>query len=107
MAVTLQSEVDERSESVKLQGYRPVNEGRRPAAHRLVAAVGCGDDDTDTDGTITADELRTNALIMSLLSPDVDLFGSMGNDDPRVDGVNDSLSFGVGFTAVGAVFDLP
>ncbi len=49
MAVTLQGGVDERSESMKLQGYRPVNallnkfhaveffsrvnEGRRPAVH--------------------------------------------------------------------------
>jgi len=63
--------------------------------------------DANSDGTITAEELRTNALIMSLLAPDVDLFDSAGNYNPRVDGVKDSLSFGVGFTAVGAVFDLP
>ena len=63
--------------------------------------------DANTDGTITAKELRTNALIMSLLAPDLDLFDSAGIYNPRVDGVNDSLSFGVGFTAVGAVFDLP
>lgn len=63
--------------------------------------------DSDSDGTITADELRTNALIMSLLAPDIDLFDSAGNYNPRGDGIKDSLSFGVGFTAVGAVFDLP
>jgi hypothetical protein len=63
--------------------------------------------DTNTDGTVTADELRANDLINSLLAPDVDLFDGAGNFNPRVDGVRDSLSFGVGFTAVGAVFDLP
>ncbi len=35
MAVTLQREVDERSESMKLQGYIPVNEGRRPAVNSM------------------------------------------------------------------------
>ncbi len=63
--------------------------------------------DANDDGMITADELRMSALISSLLQPDVDLFDADGNFDPRSDGVNDSLSFGVGFTAVNAVFDLP
>jgi len=63
--------------------------------------------DEDSDGTVTADELRANDLINSLLASDVDLFDDTGSFNPRVDGVVDSLSFGVGFTAVGAVFDLP
>lgn len=63
-------------------------------------------DDND-DGVITAEELRANALIQSLLAPDVDLFDATGAFNPNTDGENDALSFGVGFTAVGAVFDLP
>jgi hypothetical protein len=49
--------------------------------------------DTDGNGTITAAELKSNALIGTLLTPDVDV----DNDG------NKELSLGVGFTAVGAV----
>ena len=48
--------------------------------------------DADSDGTITAVEIK-NSLIGALLAPDVDLDG---------DGRKDHLSFGCGFTAVGA-----
>ncbi len=64
-------------------------------------------DTIDVDGVISVEEVRASPLISSLLAPDIDLFDSAGDFNPRVDGVDDSLSFGVGFTAVGAVFDLP
>jgi len=60
--------------------------------------------DDDGDGRITAFELESNSLISSTLgNPDLDLFDENGDFNPRVDGVKDSLSFAVGFTAVGAV----
>ena len=58
------------------------------------------------DCTITLDELKNNDLISSLLAPDVDLFDADGNFNPRQDMVKDSLSLGVGFSAVGAVFTI-
>jgi hypothetical protein len=63
--------------------------------------------DADGDCAITLDEVRTNDLIASLLSPDVDLFDSEGNFNPRVDEIKDSLSLGVGLLAVPARFPLP
>jgi hypothetical protein len=51
--------------------------------------------DTDGDGTITGSELKSNALIGTLMSPDVDV-DSDGNME---------LSLGVAFTAVGAEID--
>jgi hypothetical protein len=63
--------------------------------------------DENKDGMITLAELQESALIQSLFAPDVDLFDATGAYNPRVDGLKDSLSFGVGFTAVGAVFALP
>lgn len=50
--------------------------------------------DANHDGTISDDEVRGNAIIKGLLAPDVDLIGG--------DGVADSLSVGVAFTAHGA-----
>ena len=52
-------------------------------------------------------EFADDPLIGSLLSPDLDLFDGMGNFNPRVDGIRDSLSLGVGFTGVGATFPWP
>lgn len=63
--------------------------------------------DRDDDGVVTLEEVRDNALIRSLFTPDVDLFDQDGNYNPRADGVKDSLSFGVRFTAVPAEFMLP
>jgi hypothetical protein len=51
--------------------------------------------DTDGNGTITAAELKTNALIGTFLSPDVDV-----DSDGKKE-----LSLGMGFTAVGASID--
>ncbi len=56
----------------------------------------------DGDCVITADELRDNSLVGSLLSPDIDLFDDHGDLNPGVDGIYDSLSIGIGFTAVPA-----
>ena len=54
--------------------------------------------DTDQDGTVTEQELLDNPLVQSILAPDLDLFDADGHRGH--DGVNDSLSFGIGFTAV-------
>jgi hypothetical protein len=61
----------------------------------------------DGDCVVTPEELATNSLITSLLAPDVDLLDADGDFAPGQDGVNDCLSFGVGFTAVPASFPLP
>ena len=45
----------------------------------------------NSDGKITADEIRNNALLKPLLAPDV---------DTDKDGKPDALSIGFGFTAV-------
>ncbi|RMH39808.1 MAG: hypothetical protein D6689_15610 [Deltaproteobacteria bacterium] len=67
----------------------------------------CSDGSTTCDCQVSLDELKNNDLISSLLSPDVDLLDASGKFNPRDDGVKDSLSLGVGFTAVGASFDIP
>ncbi len=60
--------------------------------------------DDSGDGRVTALELESNSLISSTLgNPDLDLFDENGDFNPRVDGVKDSLSLAVGFTAVAAV----
>jgi hypothetical protein len=56
----------------------------------------------DGDCVITTDEVRNNSLASSALAPDIDLFDADGELNPRSDGVKDSLSIGVGFTAVPA-----
>ena len=61
--------------------------------------------DANRDFIITADELRANFLIQALLAPDVDVLradGSLGQD-----GVRESVSIGLGFTAQAATFDEP
>ncbi len=61
----------------------------------------------DGDCVVTLEELATNALITSLLAPDVDLLDADGNFAPGQDEINDCLSFGFGFSAVPASFPLP
>lgn len=56
----------------------------------------------DGDCVITADELRDSSLLSSLFAPDVDLFDQNGDLNPRQDGIEDSLSIGIGLTAVPA-----
>ncbi len=58
--------------------------------------------ESDGDCVLEVYELRENALTQGLLSPDVDLFDADGDFNPRADGVEDSLSLGIGFTAVPA-----
>ena len=59
--------------------------------------------DENEDGMVPEEELRANALIESTIgNPDLDLFDADGEFNPNVDGVKDSLSFCLGFTAVGA-----
>ncbi len=60
--------------------------------------------DEDMDCAITQSEVENNSLISALFAPDVDLFNG-DTFEPRVDGINDSLSLGIGFTAVGAQFE--
>ena len=60
--------------------------------------------DADKDVQITADEVATSPLVQALFAPDVDLFDATGAFNPRQDGVNDSLSLGIGLTCVKASF---
>ncbi len=56
----------------------------------------------DGDCRVLLDEFLDNSIISSLLATDVDLFDAEGELNPRVDGVADSLSIGMSFTAVPA-----
>jgi hypothetical protein len=58
--------------------------------------------DTDGDRVITADELRSNAIVQAVLKPDVDVLGADGS--PGQDGAKDSISIGIGFTCAAAKF---
>ncbi len=60
--------------------------------------------DEDDDGVITFEELRDSSVVSSLLAPDVDMRDSDGAFVTRCDGVKESLSVGIGFTAVPAAF---
>ena len=61
--------------------------------------------DDDGDCVVSVEELQSNSLLSTLLTPDVDLFDAAGN--PGTDGTDDSLSLGIGFTAVGGGFTPP
>jgi len=63
--------------------------------------------DTDNDGDITLNELLNSAFLNNLFASDLDLYDAEGFYNPNSDGVMDSLSFGIGFTAVGAQFIVP
>ena len=52
--------------------------------------------DKNTDGTITEQELRDSSIIQTLLAPDLDLVGD--------DGIRESVSLGLGFDCVRAMF---
>jgi hypothetical protein len=59
--------------------------------------------DANNDQTVTADELRASFLIqVLLLSPDLDLLKANGR--PGHDGIRESISVGLGFTAKAAEF---
>lgn len=61
--------------------------------------------DTDMDCTVTDAEVENNSLVGTVLSPDADLLDASGNLGS--DGVDDSISLGLGFTGVGATFAAP
>lgn len=64
--------------------------------------------DANEDCKIPLDELMSHSVIdATLRNPDLDLFDASGKFNPNSDGVKDSLSLAVGFTAVGASFTLP
>ena len=64
--------------------------------------------DDDGDCAVTVAELEANSLISSTIgNPDLDLFDENDDFNPRKDGVKDSLSLGIGFTAVSADFAVP
>jgi hypothetical protein len=57
------------------------------------------------DGVVSYCEVAQNAIIQNLLQPDVQMFDAYGNYAPNPLNTNkDSLSVGIGFTAVGATF---
>jgi hypothetical protein len=58
----------------------------------------------NNDGMIEPSEVANNDLVANILDPDLDLFDANGNFAPNQDHVKESLSLGVGFNAVGAVF---
>ena len=56
--------------------------------------------------TITAAEVQNNSLIQNVLAPDIQAFNPGGQWDPIPNGANkDSLSVGLGFTAVADTFE--
>ncbi|WP_428261788.1 hypothetical protein [Haliangium sp.] len=63
--------------------------------------------DADDNCAVTSEEIISNPTISVLLNADVDLFDANDNYAPNSDGENDSLSMGIGFTAVPASFDIP
>ena len=61
--------------------------------------------DTNKDGTVTAAEVAANPTISPFLAPDVQLFDSTGAYAPnKANTTKDSLSIGIGFTAVKATW---
>ena len=60
------------------------------------------------DCKIEQEELIQNSLVgATLLNPDLDLLDETGAYNPNSDGEVDSLSLGIGFSAVNGVFTLP
>lgn len=64
-------------------------------------------DNAPEDCQVSLDEIKNSNLIKSLLTPDVDLLDANGNYNPLSDGEKDSLSLGVGFTAITGTFTIP
>lgn len=76
-----------------------------PAAEDLLGYF----DTEDHDCAISLSEVQNNIILNAFLSSDLDLFDSNNGNvyAPNQDGLKDSLSLGVGFTMVGAQFQLP
>jgi hypothetical protein len=68
--------------------------------------IGCtGMPQLKGDGMIATCEVSDNSIIKNVLNPDVQMFDSAGNYHPNAANTNkDSLSLGLGFTAVKATF---
>ena len=60
--------------------------------------------DTNNDGTVTAAEIMSNGLIAGLLAADVQMYTNGVYAPNPAKTTKDSLSLGLGFTAVGAKF---
>lgn len=61
--------------------------------------------DENNDCQVPQEELRANSIISTLLDPDIDLIDdASGTYAPNVDGADDSLSLGIGFTATTGTF---
>ena len=65
--------------------------------------------DANGDCTVTTEELLASDLVDGTIrNPDLDLFdGDSDEFNPNQDGVKDSISLGVGFSAVAGTFDVP
>lgn len=63
--------------------------------------------DKNKDGKVSTDEIENHPVVSQILAPDSDLFDEKGNLAPNQDKVADSISFGVGFTAVPVMFTPP
>jgi len=61
--------------------------------------------DTDADCEVQLQELYDSSLLDIVLAPDVDLLDEEGLDGS--DGEDDSLSLGIGFSAVRAIYETP
>ena len=83
-------------------GLNQIIKANQSAATPLLTAF-----DSDQNGTITAQELENNPLLMLAVSPDLDLLDGSGKFNPNQDGAKDSYSVGLGFTCVPATFTLP
>lgn len=55
--------------------------------------------DSDKDGVVTAQEVQDNQILQTSFAPDIDAFDAAGKFAPSVDGLEDSLSVGIGFSA--------
>lgn len=96
------------------EGIQAIIDAECTGAPPDCCAGGAGEDyvvlfDADDDCEITPEEIENNALLSSLFQPDLDLLDSTRGDtfDPNRDGVKESLSIGLGFTAVRARFQTP
>ncbi len=83
-------------------GLNQIIKANQSAATPLLQAF-----DSDKNGTITAQELESNPLLMLAVSPDLDLLDGSGEFNPGQDGAKDSYSVGLGFTCVPATFTVP
>lgn len=84
------------------EGLNQIIKSDPSAAKTLLSAF-----DTDQSGTISVQELETNAILMIAASPDLDLQDASGKFNPGQDGVKDSYSVGLGFSCVAARFAVP